>query len=397
MSIRMILIYLVTFAFIANSAYADRRTSLAGNQFISDRDDVFIYPQLAIKYNRSISIDYGATDGSGNTLFIAGPNKSSAFGIALHRSDVINAIGGGFISSKDIELGMINGAQSNIDPAFTGPSTIADLIYAMKMGKNKLGFRLGLISSANENDPKNNQSTFGFRLSAGYSMKKGDFTFDIMNQSGTIVGDNKDVRTASVLGIHIGGRFFPMKKDGFKMGTLFSLSYMSGNDTDSSGSKDVASTNDQISVMAGFGPVYSTKAKKIKVAMHAHLGFRTENQDPNDSTDDDGVNNSSIIFPGFNMAFEYKMLDWLMFRSGANYNYPISMSSTPEEGDGTSERGNTAGDSGGTFGWNAGFGFVMDSLRIDGTLSHGFMTAGPDFIGGTGAGLFSMVSATAKF
>ena len=38
-------------------AFADRRSSFSGNLLIPDADDVFIYPQLAMRYADSVSFD----------------------------------------------------------------------------------------------------------------------------------------------------------------------------------------------------------------------------------------------------------------------------------------------------------------------------------------------------
>ena len=69
------LVALITISFMISVAHADRRTSLGGNMLIKDRDDTFVYPQLAVKYNRSISMDFGAQAGFGNAMLIAGPNR----------------------------------------------------------------------------------------------------------------------------------------------------------------------------------------------------------------------------------------------------------------------------------------------------------------------------------
>ena len=107
------LVALIT-SFAISVAHADRRTSLGGNMLIPDRDDVFVYPQLAVKNkcNHSASIDFGNAAGVGNALLTAGPDKKSAIGVALHRSDSILSIGGGFYNGSP-EFGMVG---NNIVP-----------------------------------------------------------------------------------------------------------------------------------------------------------------------------------------------------------------------------------------------------------------------------------------
>lgn len=389
--------------FVVGVAHADRRTSLHGNQLIKDRDDTFNYPQLALSYNRSLSIDYGTAAGFGNALFIAGPDKNSAIGIALHRGDSVTPIGGGFYDGS-VEPGMIFGSVAELEfPSqdnITAP-TIADLIYAMRIGQNKLGFRLGFIGqgdthSLNE-DHQNTTSAFGFRLGAGYSMgKDGDFAFDASYLTGSRTAGEKedDVEDASALTIHLGGRYYFAKSKGFKIGALVNTYFQQTGGT-TFGTPDVENSTTRIAAMLGFGPVYRSKEKKYTVAMHAHLGFLNQSVEPNSKQDDDETSETRVFFPGFNVAMEYHLLSWLVFRSGASYNYLINASDSANKKE-DSGNGDFNGERGG-FSWNAGFGFLMENFRIDGTLSEGFMTSGPQFIGGNAPGLFGLVSATATF
>ena len=401
------LVALLALTFVVSVAHADRRTSLGGNMLMGDRDDVFVYPQLMVKkaYNRTLSMDFGADQGVGNALLIAGPDKKSAIGIALHRSDSILSLGGGSYNGSP-ELGMVN---NNIVPALyqdgstTTALNIADLMYAMKQGKNKLGFRLGFIgngeSSTNgDGDHVATESVFGLRLSAGYSIgKKGDFVFDfaMVNGSKTAGKDEDPADDASVMNIHVGGRYFLSQQKGFKLGTLFDINYGSlGNINYPDMGDDTASSNTIFGLQAGFGPVYTGKIneKKYTVAFHGHFGFNSTSSEPNDQQDDDQTSGSTVMFPGFNMAMEYQIFNWMAFRSGANYSYVINSGTSREADDATTS---SRGDAG--FGWNAGLGFLMDNFRIDGTLSHGMLTGGPQFIGGNANGLFGLVSATGKF
>jgi hypothetical protein len=403
MSIKRTLAVLAITSLIATSAYADRRTSLAGNQLIKDRDDTFMYPQLALSYRNTLSFDYGAADGQGNGLFIASINKKSVFGVALHRTDVTAPLSGAHMLSKDVERGMLFGAFSNIDSNTYGTgSTIADLFYAMKMGNNKLGFRLGFTGANTSASPDGKKfsgtDSFGTRLSAGYSMgRKTDLVFDLVMSNGALYAEDKNQREASVFGVHVGGRMYPVskKKSGVKYGALFDIAYNSTSDTDLTGKDDPADVSDAFMLLAGYGPVYRNKAKTLTAAFHAHLGIMNTSSE-NTEVDDDLQSSMMVTFPGFNMALEYQMSEWLVFRSGMNYNYPLMVSNSGETKAESSSNGldNNAAP---TMGWNAGLGFIFGDLKIDGTLNHGFMTQGPNFISGYSGGLFGLVSATMKF
>ena len=55
-------------AAMSSTAHADRRTGLAGNLLIEDKDDVYIFPNLTSTYRNMVSLDYGAPDSQGNAL-----------------------------------------------------------------------------------------------------------------------------------------------------------------------------------------------------------------------------------------------------------------------------------------------------------------------------------------
>ena len=405
------LIALIALTFMVSVAHADRRTSLGGNQLIPDRDDVFVYPQLALKknYRNSLSIDFGASGQVGNALIISKIDKVSVLAFALNRSDTMLSIGGGFYNGSP-EAGMIN---NNIIPGVLpsgtlNPLNIADIIYSRKLGKNKLGVRLSFVgagqSNTNKGDHVNGQDALGYRLSLGYTLgKKGDFVFDFaMINSKTTQGKDEEIpEDGSFMNVHLGGRYTIKKQKGFRLVSLFDFNMGSvGTTVYPDAGKDVVATNDLMAVQLGLGPVYSGKVneKKYTVAFHGHFGFNSSSSDPNTSSSskDDQEANSGIMFPGFNAAMEYQLLSWLVFRSGANYSYVIHSSTTTTSNSEKDEAvASTHG--AGQFGWNAGFGFLMDNFTIDGTLSNGFMTNGPAFISGANSGLFTLVSATGKF
>lgn len=385
---------------VSAPAHADRRTSLAGNQLIKDRDDSFVYPQAMLRYNNTLSLDYGAGETDGNALLIAG-NDRSAFGVALHRSDITAPIGGLFYLVKDVERGMIGGAPSLSPDAgtFGTPASIADLMYAMRMGKNSLGLRLGLTSVGDISTPDGGKDSgatgFGVRLSAGYSLgKKADFVFDFATTTGSVVAEDKAVREYSVLGVHLGGRYTVKtnKAKTIKMVALADFNFANTSDTDLVTDGDPAVENQTISFMAGFGPLYTTKDKKLTVAFHGTVGFMSNSAEPNTEVKDDGSSSTLIVFPGFNMALEYAIRDWLYFRSGVVSAFTL-LSQSDEVGNARSANGQTP-----LFGWNAGLGVKLDRFKFDATLNHGFITNGPAILSGAEtSGMLALVSATVNF
>src|SRR5262245_59992127 len=51
---------------VTSSAHAARRTALAGNLLIEDKDDLFLFPQLLTQYRNLIALDYGPSADTGN-------------------------------------------------------------------------------------------------------------------------------------------------------------------------------------------------------------------------------------------------------------------------------------------------------------------------------------------
>ena len=91
-------------------ASADRRSSFSGNLLIPDADDVFIYPQLAMRYADSISFDIvspsleAAPARPGAATLILSYADTWAFGISGHRGDFYGATAHAFTGYGDIAL-----------------------------------------------------------------------------------------------------------------------------------------------------------------------------------------------------------------------------------------------------------------------------------------------------
>lgn len=399
---------------LCSQSFADRRTSLMGNMLLSDRDDSFIYPQEMLKYNNSLSIDYGPATNQGNALLIAGPNKRMAIGVALHRGDLMSPLGGASYTNGFAELGAIADvgslSASLVGTSQRAPRTVADLMFAMKAGVGRFGLRLGVtgalatrdpftIDDDPDNDQSGGQGQFGLRLSAGYTVKKlGNFVIDFVTDTSENLSDDKATIRSEGMLLHAGGRMFFARQKAFKIGALVDVSYMSGADTLLNEKEDPAQTFSGLSAMLGAGPVYQSENKKLKVAFHAVLGYRSSTTEVDKGYDDDldeesSFTTNSVIFPGFNVAMEYMLRDWLALRTGALSYY--NFDGTVDQDDNLST---THGDQA-AFGWNAGVGFIMENMRIDATFTNDFLTAGPYFLSGVNraAPMFSLLSATGKF
>jgi hypothetical protein len=74
---RAIMLLTLTLVLVSSAmdAQAARRSSLAGNQFINDPDDMFAFPQLTMKYKNRLIVDMEPGDGEdGNASIVFGDN-----------------------------------------------------------------------------------------------------------------------------------------------------------------------------------------------------------------------------------------------------------------------------------------------------------------------------------
>lgn len=425
------------------SAEAARRFSLAGNALIDDADDVYVFPQLTTDNARMIGFDYGAASNSGTGVLILG-DKYQAWGVAIHRGDAMTP----WMTSADGDLGNLNGYGSGIGAAVQVPSlktafgaqtvptdgtgvptdgtgapadggagagagagagggggltaapkTVVDFLYAStEPGKTGWGLRLTLGSDKDWNQPKGGKENFTSEhfvaATFGYTDKTGRLEYDgsgtLLYDMGTLVGGGKELATSSRVELSLNARG-TMPIDGekdTKLGLLGQARYGTSTIDMKSAGKDVS---DDLHLMVGAGPVIKPH-DRITVAAYGIVGVVRQTQDPNSKQNGNTEGRVAFMFPGVNLATEVKLKDWLFFRTGAEYDYLIyqtDIGTSSTGGAATSQRFEN-------FVWNAGLGFKVGDLDIDGALSHKFITEGPDFIGGDSP-LFAMVSAKAKF
>jgi hypothetical protein len=390
------------FAVVAMPAEAARRTALSGNLLIPDRDDVFIYPQLAVDHLNEIWFDYGLgrTDGSGLMLF---GSKTFVLGVAINRAATTTSIGGqglqllrdngtpGGDSYEQTNLastGSAFGGAPGMDPlaaAFARPETVVDVIMAFPVsGRNKLGFRLGIANGQTSSKPVDGDdeihSETAVRLQGGLSLPGSSFAADLAVEIGfhtgsdTLVnGDPND--TGQVFVLQLKGRGFSRMSEKLDLGVLGEIGFASGSRVNDPG--DFTESVTALALVVGAGPTY--KLGKSTVNGHAVLGFGQNTHEPNSESDDDIVTHTEVLLPGVRMSFETPIIEeYLWFRSGMEYIW-VAHTRTNENNATASDRGSSP-----AFGWNAGFGLVLGKFKFDGALNHGWLTQMPTAIGGGG-------------
>jgi hypothetical protein len=130
------------------------------------------------------------------------------------------------------------------------------------------------------------------------------------------------------------------------------------------------------------------------VAAYAVFGHNSLSVEPNDDQDNDQFGLHSTMVPGLHLAGEFHILEWLYFRSGAQYFFQRAQANQ-EVMDEDANQKNGLDSSG--FGWSAGVGVEVGQFTFDGSLNRSFLRAGPNFISGSSNNLFGTASAKFKW
>jgi hypothetical protein len=366
-----------------------RRSGLAGSLLIEDREDAYFFPQRLLAYPNLIALSYGGTGGSGSGLLTLG-GSNSVFAVAIHRGDVQSP-------HRYSEADALTGPASLFGPPFTiAPATIVDLLFGTDLGGGELGFRLALGSAEatmTVADMDSGQSDTFIMGEVGYGWgSRGDTArVDLSAGLGLDLATQQaaDMDAASGTYFGISGlmrAYFPFDES-LELGVLANLGVSNNAVADETVPGDPARTELGVALGAGVGPVL--QFDRVSIAAYGVLNGRIGNQDPYSEVDGDETSVLGLVIPGVHIALEVPLADWLLVRSGAQYSFNMQSTSAPADA-GTSQRG-------GSFGWNAGLGIVLDDFRFDGSLQQGFVTGGPDFIGGTGAGFLAIASLSYSF
>lgn len=390
-----------TSALVADTAQADRRTGLGGNLLIQDADDVFPFPQSVVKHRNMIRLDYGANQNSGNGVLTLG-DENSAFGVSLHRGDLLTPDVVGFNTELAYLAGVGNPfARSGgafLGPTAAGgqtavlPATVVDVMYGKRLGDNAFGLRLGfgrgIQSVNNDGDVTKGQQTF-VTLQGGYSLTpqngfKLDLSGNVVFAHGSAVDAGDDVNSGTAIRVGLLGRGYYPINDVVDIGFLGNVSF--DNQSLKDNGADVKSNNFGFGAMAGVGP--NIKLDRAKIAAYAGVLSGVGKVDPDRDNDDDATKNQNFAVPMVNMAAEVQVLDWLYVRTGTQYAWNLDRA----------KFGDTKGRaSASNFIWTAGLGVVKDAFNFDVVVRNGFITDGPHFIGGNSGGFLAIASLTYRF
>lgn len=397
---------------LTDTAHADRRTGLGGNLLIQDPDDLFPFPQYALQHRNMIRLDYGSTESgnSGNGVMTLG-NETHAYGVALHRGDLLSPDVVGF----NTELGYLGGVGNpfntvaqgafaapalpvaGTDAGTVSPATVADLSYARTLGRDvwglRLGFGRGIQASKVDGDVTKGSSTF-IAAQFGYSILppqglRMDLSANIVGAFGksTVAGDNAEKAFDLRVGA-LGRGYYPIN-DLVDIGFLAHLSVDNERyKTYGAGPGNVKANDFGLDVMAGAGPAIHLDGAQIAAYGGFVLGAGKQKPD----SDADGVSRLNWAAPMVNMAVEVQLLDWLFVRTAAQYTWQLDRFKAGDGDTAVKDRVSSA-----PFSWSFGLGAVKNNFYFDGVIRNSFVTNGPAFVGGGTPGFLAMASATYKF
>ena len=384
----------------ATTAYADRRTGMRRSLLIEDSDDMFLFPNRMATYRNLISLDYGPSENAGNAVLTLG-GGDAAYGFALHRGDLMDPYG---VNTNPFGV-TAQGALNDLPSVFSGvnpnlnqpPATMLDFLYARKLsGNTDFGLRLGLGRGSNVNTVANSDTGAEEKflsLQGGFgSGVRGQTTrLDISLSLGGAMGQTITAGTQQTKGSRFNadalGRVFVPMDSQLDLGILGSLGARSVGVTNSTLNPSQRAAQTDFYFAGGLGPAF--RFNKASVAGYALVRAQFDKLDGDTNTPNNETANTSLVLPGMHVAVEVPVADWFYLRSGAEYTFNVMLTSAPGANNGSSSNN-------GNFGWNAGFGIVMDQLRFDGALQQGFVTNGPNFIGG-GNGFLAIASLTYSF
>ncbi len=348
--------------FSVMDAQAARRSSLAGNQFIDDPDDMFAFPQLMMEYKNRIIIDMEPGDGdAGNGSIVFGDNWVWNFNTG--RSDFLNntatwAYGSG---DRDGSVGMNGIPGSNGSPGNT--LEWWDLGFATHLGDTPFGFN---FSYATDNfkvtppgvDPTTDVSTYMLSFQAGITLAG----IEIAGEFGT--GSYTD-KTSGLDPVDSGdfdfinysllarGKINDFGGQNWRWIAAFTHGANNAKPDDA----ERLSTN---AFRASFGPVWGEKGT-WEVA--AYLNFDYVDHDFPGAPGEKKITDSFTTFPAYNLAMEYYLNSWLVARGGVASGHSMDKftQEVPDPGTGQAEVDSRDYD----FMWTLGLGVNKGNWGLD--------------------------------
>ncbi|MFQ5600951.1 MAG: hypothetical protein ACE5G2_10425, partial [Candidatus Krumholzibacteriia bacterium] len=374
-----------------------RRSSLAGNLLIPDRDDIFFFPHEVAEYQRTVTFDLGSSSSVGSGGMIIG-NESISLGAFSHRSDFLGAIANAFFTEGDIDN--VDDAGSNMFPTpfgplfETGPDDGALQWFDFVLGWSYRDMPLGLRVSLGRNeddpvDPDAQKDVTTVNAVLGLGLNDIDLSAEIsFAQAET--QDSAMVREAKPTSFAFGARSVPSGEgEDLSFGWVGVFSFANGGFEARPEGGTFEETNvHQLAVALGAGPVYRPHDRTV-VAMYGTFEWmRSETEQPSG----DEVTMNRFVVPGWHIAAEIEASSWLQVRAGMRSRLFLNdTENKPVGGEVTQEESISL-----DFRWTAGVGIELGELQIDGFLDPAVITSGSDLFGDSSQ-VFGLVTASYAF
>ena len=303
-------LFLLTLTLVLVSATMDaqaaRRSSLAGNQFINDPDDMFAFPQLSHKYKNRVIFDLGQDGDEGNGSITFGNDLVWQFTTGK----------GGYQNTSSWAWG---GTDRN-PSGFANPDfEWWDVGIAAHLGDTPVGFKISWATNSNEFTPggdvnptlDDSESMISFQLGAtlgpvelAAELGFGSFE-DKIAPPAPLPTDANDYSDF----------FFTLLGRGDFEAADINWRYIGAFSSGSLDPKADGVPSYSVTAFRGsMGPTWGTPGD-WEVA--AYMSFEySQVENPNFTGADAKDKITETIFPAYNMALEYYLNSWLVARGG---------------------------------------------------------------------------------
>ena len=298
----------------AMDAQAARRSSLAGNQFINDPDDMFAFPQLTHQYKNRVIFDLGqgGDEGSGSVVF----GNNSVWNFNTGRGMYANTTSWAWGGTDRNPMGFEN-------PDYEW----WDIGFATHFGDTPFGVRINWMTDSNkeipsgqtEPDYEDSESAFGIQLGTTLGSVQLAAEIGFGSYSDKTPGlDPTDQNDYSSTLITLLAR-------GDLNAADIDWRWIAAFSTGSASYKAEGVPNDSATAFrASFGPVWGTPGE-WEVAAYMSFDYMSM-EEANFNGPDLKDTFTNTVFPSYNMAMEYYLNSWFVLRGGI-----VSMSGTDKD------------------------------------------------------------------
>jgi len=338
---RAIMLLTLTLVLVSTAmdAQAARRSSLAGNQFINDPDDMFAFPQLSMKYKNRVIIDMGqGGGGDGNGSIVFGDNWVWNFNTG--RGDYLSNTASWVWGAGDRSSGGLNFANGL--PGFSGSGTTVewwDMGAATHLGDTPFGFNISWATDsekeemADPNVQADDFSTTMLSLQVGATLGSIDLAGEVgfgsyTDESKNPAPDPTEQNDYSYFNFALLARGDIEDFGGLDWRWI--AAFASGSTDPKAVVNDVEASSVATTGFRGsFGPVWGTPGE-WEVAAYMSFDYVSHETMGNGLDRKDTL--SFTNFPSYNFAMEYYLNSWLVARGGIK-SFSASGSSTEELAD----------------------------------------------------------------